>query len=63
MRLEEIDACLGAIRLEKIHRKTIGKWWFNGGLMVIKWDFKWDFMGSYPPVICYIANLKMTIKK
>ena len=20
------------------HRRTIGKWWFNGGLMVFQWD-------------------------
>ena len=34
------------------HRKTIGKWWFNGDLMVIQWDL----MGYYPLVICYIAT-------
>ena len=26
------------------HRKTIGKWWFNGGLMMLN-GILWDFMG------------------
>ena len=27
-----------ALCLMFIEWKTIGKWWFNGGLMVVKWD-------------------------
>ena len=26
------------------HRKTIGKWWFNGGLMVVEWWFNGGLM-------------------
>jgi hypothetical protein len=36
------------------HRKPIGKWWYNGGLMGCNQQ-NVDFNGMYPPVICDIA--------
>ena len=42
--------CLGENIWEN-HWKMVVKWWLNGGFMVVSWDFR----GTYPLVICYMA--------